>query len=99
MNEAPLIPGNFGKLAAIESNMKKTILITLLTLSTLCASAWGVTGHRATGWIAEKYLSKNAKKQLERILNGQSIAMASTWMDEIRSDSTYDYAADWHWVT
>ena len=25
--------------------------------------------------------------------------MASTWMDDIRSDSTYDYASDWHWVT
>jgi hypothetical protein len=32
-------------------------------------------------------------------LSGQSLAMASTWMDEIRSDSTYDYTADWHWVT
>ena len=25
--------------------------------------------------------------------------MASTWMDEVRSDSTYDYMTDWHWVT
>lgn len=80
--------------------MKKIVLITtLLTLSAVCASAWGVTGHRATGWIADKYLNKNAKKQLQRILNGQSLAMASTWMDEIRSDSAYDYTADWHWVT
>ena len=29
----------------------------------------------------------------------QSLAMASNWMDEIRSDSTYDYAEDWHFVT
>ena len=34
-----------------------------------------------------------------RILGGQSLAMASTWMDEIRSDSTYNYMTDWHWVT
>lgn len=25
--------------------------------------------------------------------------MVSTWMDEIRSDSTYNYTADWHWTT
>jgi hypothetical protein len=49
--------------------------------------------------IAEKCLNKKAKKELLRILGGQSLAMASTWMDEIRSDSTYDYMSDWHWVT
>lgn len=86
-------------MSTIVYSMKKIILITLLTFPILDASAWGVTGHRATGWIAEKYLSKNARKELKRILNNQSLAMASTWMDEIRSDSTYDYATDWHWVT
>lgn len=79
--------------------MKKILLITLFSIYTLSAFAWGATGHRVTGWIAEQYLSKNAKKHLEQILKGQSLAMASTWMDEIRSDSLYDYTADWHWVT
>lgn len=67
-----------------------------------CSTAvfgWGPTGHRVTGFIAEKYLNKKAKKALEQLLQGQSLAIASTWMDEIRSDSTYDYMADWHWVT
>lgn len=63
------------------------------------ASAWGPTGHRVTGWIAEKYLSKKARTNVSRILHGQSLAMASTWMDEIRSDSAFDYMEDWHWVT
>lgn len=61
--------------------------------------AWGPTGHRATGWVANKYLSKKARKAIHRILKGQSLAIASTWMDEVRSDSTYDYMTDWHWVT
>lgn len=63
------------------------------------ASGWGPTGHRVTGWIAEKYLSKKARTNVSRILDGQSLAMASTWMDEIRSDSVFDYMEDWHWVT
>ena len=63
------------------------------------SSGWGPTGHRVTGWIAEKYLNKKARTAIEKILQGQSLAMASTWMDEIRSDSTYDYMVDWHWVT
>jgi hypothetical protein len=72
----------------------------LLLLSIAFHSAgWGPTGHRVTGWIAEKHLSKKTRKAIEKILAGQSLAMASTWMDEIRSDSTYDYMVDWHWVT
>lgn len=79
--------------------MKKFFALQFILVLTISAYAWGPTGHRATGFVAEKYLSKKAKKELLRILNGQSLGMASTWMDEIRSDSTYDYMSDWHWVT
>lgn len=81
--------------------MKKTVIISL-TLLLFCVHSvygWGVTGHRTTGWIADKYLSKKARKKLERILNGQSLAILSTWMDEVKSDSTFDYMEEWHWVT
>lgn len=79
--------------------MKKAFICSMFLLVTLSAFGWGATGHRATGYIADQYLSKKARKALEKILQGQSLAMASTWMDEIRSDSTYNYTADWHWVT
>jgi hypothetical protein len=80
--------------------MRKSITSLLLCLVfSFSAFGWGATGHRATGWIANKYLSKKARKAIDRILNGQSLAMASTWMDEVRSDSTFDYMTDWHWVT
>ena len=80
--------------------MKKhlTTLLLLVTF-TINASAWGPTGHRVTGWIAEKYLSKKTRAVLRKMLNGPSLAIASTWMDEVRSDSAYDYMTDWHWVT
>lgn len=71
----------------------------LVLVFSVSSFGWGPTGHRATGWIANKYLSKKARKTLDRILKGQSLAIASTWMDEVRSDSTYDYMTDWHWVT
>jgi len=79
--------------------MKKFFAVQSILLLTIAAYAWGPTGHRATGFIAEKYLSNKAKKELLRILNGQSLAIASTWMDDIRSDSSYNYMSDWHWVT
>jgi len=80
--------------------MKRILATAFLLLSvTASALAWGATGHRATGWIAEKYLNKKARKELQRILKSQSLAIAATWMDDIRSDSTYNFTADWHWVT
>src|SRR3954469_5070812 len=80
--------------------MKQKFQLILVTfLLSLNALAWGPTGHRTTGWIAEKYLNQKAKKNIEKLLNGKSLAILSTWMDEVRSDSTFDYMTDWHWVT
>lgn len=76
-----------------------TAVTILMCLHTTACYSWGPTGHRVTGWIAEQHISKKTKKELSRILGNQSLAMASTWMDEIRSDSLYNYAEDWHWVT
>lgn len=79
-------------------NQRTGLLIVFLAITFHCA-AWGPTGHRATGLVAEKHLTKKARASIKKILGDQSLAMASTWMDEIRSDSTFDYMADWHWVT
>jgi hypothetical protein len=89
------------KILALQlATMKKIIASTFLLFAfVVSAFGWGATGHRATGHVANKYLSKKARKAIEEILKGQSLAMASTWMDEIKSDSTFDYMSDWHWVT
>lgn len=80
--------------------MKRFLLLTfVLGLTISAALAWGPTGHRACGRIAEEYLNAKAKKRLAKILGQESIAMAGTWMDEIRSDSTYNYLIDWHYTT
>lgn len=79
--------------------MKKLVLIIIGLFAVSEGFGWGATGHRATGLVAEQYLSAKAKKRIKQILNGESLAMVSTWMDEIRSDSTYNYTTDWHWTT
>lgn len=84
----------------VKLNDMKTIASFFILL--FCATsvfAWGPTGHRAVGLVAERHLSAKAKKNLAKILGQQSLAEVSTWMDEIRSDSVYNYTADWHWVT
>lgn len=60
---------------------------------------WGQNGHRVVGDIAADYLTPEAHKQIDRVLGHESIPIASTWMDDIKSDPTYDHTHDWHWVT
>ena len=62
------------------------------------APKWGQTGHRTIGLIAESHLSKKAKKKIEEILGGQSLAFVSTYGDEIKSDDRYDKYYTWHFV-
>jgi len=60
---------------------------------------WGKTGHRIVGYIAEKHLTENAIEGVTSILGHTSLAMVSTWADEIKSDSEWDDTYDWHWAT
>lgn len=79
--------------------IKKTLILALLLTQTLAVLAWGQTGHRAIAKVAMDHLSKKAKKELFKIMGHESIMEASTWMDEIRSDSTWDHTHPWHYVT
>jgi hypothetical protein len=79
--------------------MKRIFLSIVGFLFVFQSFGWGLTGHRAVGLIAEQHLSKKAKKKLKLLLDQQSLAMVSNWMDDVKSDSTFDYMEDWHWVT
>lgn len=59
---------------------------------------WGKTGHRSTGEIAEHYLSNRAKRNINEILDGHSLAFVSTFGDEIKSDPNYQKYGPWHYV-
>jgi hypothetical protein len=59
---------------------------------------WGLLGHRVVGEIAESYLTPKAKIEIQKILDTESIAMASNWADFIKSDSTYKYLDPWHYI-
>jgi len=72
-------------------------LVALLSLN-VQADDWGQTGHRTTGAIAQKYLNSKAKKAIADLLDGQSLAFASTYADEIKSDDAYRSYGTWHYV-
>ncbi|MBZ9627751.1 S1/P1 nuclease [Psychroflexus sp. CAK57W] len=78
----------------------KYLLVFLILSQTLFASEedWGQNGHRVVGETAESYLKSKVSKKIDRILNGQSLADASTYADEIKSDSAYDQYKPWHYA-
>ena len=59
---------------------------------------WGQNGHRVIGEIAYKNLTKKAKRSLEKLVGKESLAIMSTYADEIRSDRKYSEFAPWHYV-
>jgi len=51
------------------------------------------------GRIAENHLSKRAALQIKTLMGRETLAEASTWPDEVRSDPAWKQAAPWHYVS
>ncbi|HEY9186153.1 MAG TPA: S1/P1 nuclease [Salegentibacter sp.] len=81
--------------------MKRSILVLFAIFYTgigFAENDWGKTGHRTTGEIAEKHLSKKAQKAISELLEGQSLAFVANYADDIKSDPDYRKYGPWHYV-
>lgn len=82
--------------------MKATLLLWICLLGCCfpmtASDDWGRNGHRATGEIAEAHLTAKAKRAINKLLNGKSLALISTYADEIKSDTSYRKFGPWHYV-
>lgn len=83
--------------------MLQRLLLSVAAASLLSAPAfaWGQTGHRVTGAIAERHLSTGARAAVEAILGPESLAEASTWADFMRASDEpfWRQAGPYHYVT
>ena len=77
---------------------KKILFIALLSYLPAKAMAWGLLGHRVVGEIAQNYLNKRAGREVKMILGHESLAMASNWADFIKSEPSYHYIGNWHYI-
>src|ERR1700728_4254574 len=77
------------------THIKLFILVFLLSSSAL---AWGPTGHRVVGEIAQRHLNPLAAKQIQDLLDGRSLAEVSNWADEIRNTPEFDPFKPLHYV-
>ena len=62
------------------------------------ARAWGPTGHRIVGAIAEAQLCPQTRAYLEPLLEGATLANAGVWADAIRDDPAWSYTRPWHFI-
>jgi hypothetical protein len=70
-----------------------------VALAAAPAAAWGPTGHRVVGRIAEGHLTPAAAQAVGDLLGAESLARASTWPDEVRSDPAWRHADPWHYIS
>jgi hypothetical protein len=78
-------------------------LITLAFLLTLIivptkTFAWGSKGHALVAEVAFSYMDENTKKVVLQYLNGMTIQEAANWMDNVKSDHSYDFMQTYHYV-
>ena len=85
--------------------MKKfaiALMCATLLLSSFSAFAWGPEGHDVVAAIAEKHLTRKAKKALNELLDGKSIVYYSSWMDNIQNspywENGYNKTKTWHYA-
>ncbi|RYC50128.1 S1/P1 nuclease [Flagellimonas olearia] len=78
--------------------MRKAILLFLLIPLCSFGNFWGKTGHRVTGHIAQNHLTGKAKRALNDLLDGHSLAFVSNYADEIKADRSYSKFSAWHYV-
>lgn len=80
------------------SIFKKAALVMALAYLPFTAGAWGVLGHRIVGEVADHYLLAKTRLAVKQILGNESMAMTANWADFIKSDTSYNYLSNWHYV-
>lgn len=85
-------------ISSIKKKLSTALAIVLLAYLPTQVNAWGMTGHRVVGEIADSYLTAKTRAAVKAILGSESLAMAANWGDFIKSDSTYNYMYNWHFV-
>jgi hypothetical protein len=62
------------------------------------ALSWSFEGHRAAAAITAARLCAPAAAQVERLLDGMTLAEASTWPDQVRGTREWAHTRDWHYL-
>lgn len=81
----------------MKKNIFSFLVITFLFLP-FNAFSWGKKGHALVAQVAFNYIDPNTRKVLLEYLDGMSIEDAANWMDDIKSDHSYDKLKPLHYI-
>lgn len=70
----------------------------VLSLVPGSALGFGTMGHNIVGYIAEAKMCPAAVTRVRALLEGENLAAAGLWADQIRGYRRYDYAKPWHYI-
>jgi len=77
--------------------MKKLLTALFLSLS-LSAFAWGPQGHQMVATMAYRLLDRETRQKLMDYMGPTTVQQMGTWMDDIKSNHSYDYMKPWHYI-
>jgi hypothetical protein len=78
------------------------LLASALTLASTPAMAWGPTGHRVSGAIADRFICGTTRLEVRDLLGVETLADAANWADYMRMQSDPYWSKttfNWHFVT
>ncbi|MGB5272188.1 MAG: S1/P1 nuclease [Eudoraea sp.] len=80
--------------------MRSIVLLCLLSAHLVMGNSnfWSKTGHRVVGEVAMGHLNRKTKREVSKLLNGQSLAAISNYADIIKSDRAFKNFSAWHYV-
>jgi nitrate reductase assembly molybdenum cofactor insertion protein NarJ len=78
--------------------MLRLAAILTVCLFSIPAYAWWEKEHKIIAIIAETNLSQAAKKQVDILLDGQSLVSVATWADSIKSKPEWSHSKHWHYM-
>lgn len=75
------------------------IALSLVIVTPGLALAWGDGGHRTVAEIATRYLSENARAQVQDLLGGlEQFVDVASWADDVRDSDERPGTYNWHVV-
>jgi len=82
-----------------EYIMRNTIILFVgLFIIQTNSFGWGHEGHCIVADIAQTQMNKNVIDSVTKYLGTMTFEQASNWMDDVRSNHSFDFMKPWHFI-
>jgi hypothetical protein len=78
--------------------MRRLTFKFVLLIAAVLVLSWGRVGHEAVGYIAAAHLTPKTAAAIKELLGNETLADISTYADELRPDSFFQYMSPWHYI-